>query len=159
MRDSITLLLVRHAQRGTQGESGDEALSAEGRSQALRLASSLKAAWKVGQPEILSSPKLRAQETARSIAAEFQVSVKVVALLDERRSAESPNDLSDRVSEFIEECRSKSHGVIAVSHSDWLEEAGATLLGNRVFLRWMPATAHLFEIIDRKVVHSGLITA
>lgn len=160
MRDPIKLILTRHAQRGADGETGDESLSPSGREQAERLSKALKAILPDLRPSIISSPKIRCRETAEIIASGFEVSIKVSPLLEECRPSESPSHLSQRVGLWLAELESviQARSVVAVSHVDWLEEATSVMLDNRLFLRWAPATAHLFEYAHGKMVHSGLIT-
>jgi broad specificity phosphatase PhoE len=160
MRDPIKLILARHAQRGTDGEVGNENLSPEGQLQAGRLAERLKLSFPNWRPTVLSSPKNRCIETAAAIGSAFDVPNKLSPLLDECHSGESHSQMSNRINCWLAEFEANQFppGVIAVSHIDWLEEATAVLLDNRLYLRWMPATAHLFELCEGKMIHSGLIT-
>lgn len=80
MARTIVLYLVRHAHAGDPARwTGDDArrpLSAKGRLQADRLARHL-AAIAVDVDVIVSSPKVRAQETAEPIAKALAMSVRI----------------------------------------------------------------------------------
>ncbi len=76
----IALHLLRHADAGDPatwpGDDADRPLSAKGRRQAARLGSLLAGAG-FAPDAIVSSPKLRARETAETVAAALGVDVRV----------------------------------------------------------------------------------
>lgn len=76
----IELHLLRHADAGDPatwpGDDADRPLSAKGRRQAARLGSLLAGAG-FAPDAIVSSPKLRARETAETVAAKLGVDVRV----------------------------------------------------------------------------------
>lgn len=155
MQAFVKLLLVRHAERAATGTMGDEPLSTKGKLQAIEVSYAIKEAFEGSTPTILSSPKKRALETAREIALRSLSSVEILPSLEESHSGESPTSFVQRVKTFLVECQNRkwSSCVVAVSHSDWLEQAVVSLLQGATFIHWFPASAHLFEFTATKAIH------
>ena len=120
----MKVLLFRHAEKANDG-TANPPLSREGLNQARRLVEEVSAK-KLPKPKaLLSSPRLRAQQTFKELSLGTGIPVQVNPLLNERAPTESPLDFRRRVQEFLvsfqldfnsEDC------VYLCSHLDWIEE-------------------------------------
>ena len=121
---SVELYLVRHAHAGDParwtGPDDRRPLSAKGRLQAQALGRRL-AALQVGVDVIVSSPKLRAQQTADLIAQALGLTVR----LDERLGGALTIGTLERLIDDVGDPRS----VMVVGHDPDLSELAADLAG------------------------------
>jgi broad specificity phosphatase PhoE len=127
-----TLVFIRHAHRDTAVRTNDNGLDQKGRDQAKSLRrffferfseKDIKAGlW------LVSSPKLRCQETLQPIAKELQRAIDIHPSLDEQNGKESAAQFSGRVSGFLKEWRENASPLTLVcSHGDWLPVASQLL--------------------------------
>lgn len=118
--DMTRLILLRHGDR--DHGFGDVPLSTMGRQQAQGLT---QQQLLLKTDVILSSPKLRAQQTVKPLSETLQLNIKIDTELDQRKSIESSSEFEQRVHSFMtkiaDEYQNKT--VIAASHSDWLQVA------------------------------------
>jgi broad specificity phosphatase PhoE len=163
-----TLVLIRHGHRDTSRRELDNGLSGKGRSQAKALRSFFmdrfaghdfgKGLW------LVSSPKLRCQETLTPLAKAVDRSVDVHPDLDQQGSRESLSVFEGRVVSFLTEWKASAAPLTVLgSHGDWLPVAIKELLGlslefrkgswteielrdNRPFLTWsLPTFKHFYK--------------
>jgi broad specificity phosphatase PhoE len=124
------ILWVRHGQSTwnvidrMQGQAVHPPLTDLGREQAAQAAKNLDS---FDVTEILSSPAVRARETADIIAAELGLAVQVEPLLVERGLEEEIGAVLGRVQQFLGVDRPGT--VVAVSHGDTIGIAVGLLSG------------------------------
>lgn len=116
----MKLFLLRHGDRSAG--YGDVPLSSEGAHQAQRLAENSE----LQKTEvILSSPKIRTQQTVTPLADRLQIPIELEGALDQRKSVETQSEFIKRVMNFISWLPEKYPGknVLLCTHSDWLQVA------------------------------------
>jgi broad specificity phosphatase PhoE len=124
------ILWVRHGQSTwnvmdrMQGQAVHPPLTELGREQAAKAAANLATS---GATQILSSPAVRARETADIIAAELGLEVRVEPLLVERGLEEDIGSVLGRVQAFLAQDRPGK--IVAVSHGDTIGLAVGLLSG------------------------------
>lgn len=117
------LFVTRHAHRDTAHRYLDNGLSERGRIQAKALADYLTRHTKSIEPEVLSSPKLRCQETLAPFCEMHKLALDIDARLEEQRRDESHIDLEQRVREFISWWKNEGPACLVISsHGDWIPE-------------------------------------
>jgi phosphohistidine phosphatase len=121
----ITLYLIRHAEAETRSRSGhdhDRALTPKGHEQARRVADAL-ALWEAQPTLVLTSPWLRARETA----AHLQSSGNVVAV-----DALASGNITGTLSAIADAAASHAADTLAVvGHEPWMSQLGSlALTGN-----------------------------
>lgn len=126
------ILWVRHGQSTwnvldrMQGQTAHPPLTELGRSQAARVAKTLTAR---SVTRILSSPMVRAQETAGIIADRLGLDVEIEPLLAEQDLDESVPSVLGRIRAFLD--LGLDGTVVAVSHGDTIGLAIGMLAGQR----------------------------
>ena len=135
-----TLILVRHAHALSRYEAhvttdAERPLSAQGEQKALQTAQALRV-QKVAPQIILTSPLLRAVQTAEILAQTLRIPVQKESLLD---GFHPDNDVRD----FLLEQFEHFSAVIAVSHNPAITYVNALLSGQVI-----PFSAGDFTILD-----------
>lgn len=129
-----TLVLIRHAHRDNSKRDLDNGLDEKGREQAKALKKFFserfseddagKGLW------LVSSPKLRCQETLQPIAKALDRRVDAHPGLDEQSAKENLRAFEVRIQGFLREwMESKVPITLLCSHGDWLPMAVQQLLG------------------------------
>jgi phosphohistidine phosphatase SixA len=119
------LIFMRHGARAFDGD----ALSPEGKNQAVSLGKTLLNQGLPLPNLIDSSPKKRTQATLATLASELGLHVQTDRRLDERAGAENERDFETRVKEYLNDCDTWAAGQadattrLLCSHLDWLEAA------------------------------------
>jgi broad specificity phosphatase PhoE len=137
---SKTLVMIRHAHRDTSRRELDNGLDDKGREQAKAVKrffsdrfgdfDQAKGLW------LVSSPKLRCQETLLPIAKEVGRPVDVHPGLDEQSAKESSNAFANRIAGFFKEWAQADRDLtILCSHGDWLPLAAFRLLSLNLDLK------------------------
>jgi phosphohistidine phosphatase SixA len=148
----MRLLMFRHAERENSGSSNPP-LSARGLRQAQKLVEDIDLSMLPRPTKLMSSPKLRAQQTFQQIENHFGIPLQVHPDLDERQSSEPPELFARRVQRFLNSLNGQAGVIYFVSHLDWIEEAlvlipsDTDLLQDR-FQTWLPAQSLEFEMQD-----------
>lgn len=126
------ILWVRHGQSTwnvfdrMQGQAVHPPLTYLGRDQATAAAANLAGR---GVTRVLSSPAVRATETAQAIADHLGLEVEVEPLLIEKGLEESMPEVLGRVQQFL--ALGHEGTVVAVSHGDMISLAVGLLSGTR----------------------------
>ena len=131
---SKTLILIRHAHRDNSRRELDNGLDDKGREQAKSLKKFFFARFSTedlkGGLWLVSSPKIRCQETLLPIAKDLGRSVDVHPGLDEQGPKETGAEFSSRVQKFIKEWESsKVPTTVVCGHGDNLPLTVQHLLG------------------------------
>jgi broad specificity phosphatase PhoE len=134
-----TLIILRHAHRDKEeGPFADNGLSEKGKKQAEQIQKYFSKQFNELKPVILSSPKLRCQETVAPLAEAARVPVTVnpsLAELDES-TFEGPEEMAKRIEQFIHDWKkSKTALTVACSHGDWIPVALQLLVGKSIDLK------------------------
>lgn len=145
--------MFRHADR-ENSSSPNPPLSKKGHLQAAQLVEDIDLMLLPRPGKLLSSPKLRAQQTFQPIQDQLGVEIQIQGDLDERHSRESSEAFRRRVRRFLENLESQAGIIYFVTHLDWIEEAlsmisSDTDLQNGRYQSWLPAQSIEFEIQDR----------
>jgi broad specificity phosphatase PhoE len=120
------LVFIRHAHRDTSLRSRDNGLSDKGHKQARALVRIFEERVKAEASKIklFSSPKKRCIETLERIADVDDLKIEISPLLDEQLDGESDTKFRARVTEFMNQVKSKYKNdddwVLVCSHGDWL---------------------------------------
>ena len=152
--------MFRHAERENSGSSNPP-LSARGLQQAQKLVEEIDLTILPRPTKLLSSPKLRAQQTFQQIENHFGIPLQVHPDLDERQSSEPAELFTRRVQRFLNSFPGQAGVIYFVSHLDWIEEAlrlipaDADLLHDR-YQSWLPAQSLEFEYQDGIWLHPTL---
>ncbi len=123
MHQSTSCLIValRHAHRTVGLPTEDNGLSPKGQAQTQRLTKAIIDKWgKSIKWKLLSSPKLRCQETLSLLEKELDLEIIVSPELDEQGPSESSIDMIQRISQFVENLESHRGNYILCSHGDWI---------------------------------------
>ncbi|MEZ0393171.1 MAG: phosphoglycerate mutase family protein [Pseudobdellovibrionaceae bacterium] len=145
--------MFRHAERENTGSSNPP-LSSRGLLQAEKLLEEIDLNVLPRPSKLLSSPKLRAQQTFLQIQNKLGVEIQILSELDERHNFESIENFSKRVKRFLNLMETQNGVQFFVTHLDWIEEAlrlihsDTDLLSER-YQSWLPAQSMEFEIHDR----------
>jgi len=148
----MRILMFRHAERENSGSSNPP-LSARGLRQAQKLVEDIDLSMLPRPTKLISSPKLRAQQTFQQIENHLGIPLQVHPDLDERQSSESVELFTRRVQRFLNSFNGQAGVIYFVSHLDWIEEAlvlipsDTDLLHDR-FQTWLPAQSLEFEFQD-----------
>ena len=111
------IFLVRHAQAEWSTHYSDPVLSEFGRKQAKQLSEFFLA---LPVSMIITSPLKRAIETAQIIAQTLNCPLIIAKSIKERGSAESDEQLSNRVTTWLDQCSLPNTGTILLSHGGFL---------------------------------------
>jgi len=124
---TMDLYLMRHAEAVDLGVHGitrdaDRALTDKGQRQAMRMGRLLK---KLGVKfdMVLSSPFVRARDTAKRMLQEMDVSLKIT-----NTDALKPDGKNDAIWQTI--LRAESHSILIVGHLPSIASFAASLMGN-----------------------------
>jgi len=153
----MRILMFRHAERENSGSSNPP-LSLRGLKQAEKLVEEIDLAILPRPTKLLSSPKLRAQQTFQQIENHIGTPLAVHPDLDERMSSETAEFFTRRVQRFLNSFEGQTGVIYFVSHLDWIEEAlrlipsDADLLQDR-YQTWLPAQSLEFEIQEGMWLH------
>lgn len=121
---SKILILCRHGDREVVSAGVDSGISESGRIQAQALATTFAKKFSGQTPLVLSSPRLRCQQTLKPLATLTHSPVKIDPLLSERNSAETQHVFIMRVASFLDQIReSQEPLIISCSHGDWIPTA------------------------------------
>ncbi|MDQ3155729.1 MAG: histidine phosphatase family protein [Actinomycetota bacterium] len=141
------ILWVRHGQSTwnvmdrMQGQAVHPPLTELGQEQSGEAAEELAG---LGVTEVLSSPAVRARETADIIAARLGLEVRIEPLLVEKGLDEPIQEVLGRIQEFL--AVDRSGDVVAVSHGDTIGLAVGLLSGQRPEL---PANCSITSVDPR----------
>lgn len=152
-----TIVFIRHGHRDTEDRRLDNGLTEKGQKQAKRLAQFYskrfqKMNFEESDLMLLTSPKKRCIETLKPIEQACGFSLSQSEELIEAQGGETFEDLSDRVSRFVEWWKVEGPPLtIVCSHGDWLPIAVHKLLGSVVYFKkggwleldWVEDQAHL----------------
>jgi phosphohistidine phosphatase len=125
----MDLYLIRHADAVPLGEAGiledsDRPLSETGKTQSKALAAALKRAG-ANVNRVLSSPALRAKQTADGVIAAWSGSVMPLETCDDLAMGFKPKKLAGVLEEY------KDNAIALVGHQPDLAEFAAWLIGSR----------------------------
>lgn len=147
-----TLIVTRHAHRDILERTDDNGLSAKGQRQAELLSDYFLKHYSAKPDLILSSPRLRCQETLRPLSANLGIDVEIEVLLDE---ASGQNErMLNRISKFIDWMNTDAPNFVVIcSHGDWIPVFFESALGSPVELgksgiaviEWTPESIKLKE--------------
>lgn len=148
----MIIVLFRHAEK-QNNPGGNPTLSERGSKQALALVQDIEKGELPRPSKIISSPKIRTQQTLQPIANFYSLDLQIDPLLDERHSGESIENFQKRISKALSAYEKQSGVLFLVTHFDWIEEALPKLhcdtnLNQPRFLSWSPAQHIEFEIHD-----------
>lgn len=124
---SLNLLMIRHAHRDVSLRSLDNGLSEKGLKQRAKLTEeffthfpqeSNSQKWN----NLLSSPKIRCQETLYGLEAELNSPIVIDEALNEQQATESYEAFQNRISNFIQRLKKAGGNYVLCSHGDWLPE-------------------------------------
>lgn len=116
---SKKLLILRHAHREVAHPSDDNGLSAKGRLQSRAVANQFQKSFGNIDAKILSSPRLRCQETLEPLADYLGISIEISKWLDEGASG----NLVNRIDDFTLWWKTKGPAFLIIcSHGDWIPE-------------------------------------
>lgn len=126
------LFIVRHAHRNKpQGSAFDNGLSPKGILQAKKLRKRLA---KFNKAALISSPKIRCEQTLRPLAKRNQTSIKIDPHLLEK--FETQILFEKRIMAFFRSWkRSKAVTTIICSHGDWIPRFTRLTLGTSIPLK------------------------
>ncbi|MGE4132635.1 MAG: phosphoglycerate mutase family protein [Bdellovibrionales bacterium] len=135
-----TLILVRHAHRDNTDRAVDNGLSEKGKTQAKAIRRFYLDRFSAQENKagiwLVTSPKIRCQETLAPLAKVLEKAVDLHPWLDEQAGKESVKAFEQRIEDFLAEWRaSKMERTILCSHGDWLPLAIQKLLGLSVGLK------------------------
>ncbi len=145
----ITLLVIRHAHRDVQNPRDDNSLSPRGHKQSKALSKAILERWGPSCPwTLISSPKLRCQETLECLAESLKTDVIIDPDLDEQSYNESNRDMTDRIDRFLTKILSKTddekpYFFALCSHGDWIPLFQELVMGQGEAIS--KADAFLFE--------------
>jgi broad specificity phosphatase PhoE len=156
----MRIIMFRHAERENSGGTNPP-LSLRGLRQAEKLVDEIDLQSLPRPTKLLSSPKLRAQQTFQQIQNKLGVDLQTFADLDERQRIESPAAFTRRVQKFLTLLEAQVGVVFFVTHLDWIEEALRLIhadvdLKTDRFQGWPPARSIEFEIQDRHWIFQEL---
>ena len=131
---SKTLVMIRHAHRDTSRREADDGLDEKGVEQAKSLRRFFQARFNPDDLSrglwLVSSPKIRCQETLAPIAKLMDRPIDTHPGLDEQIGREPAPAFLARIEGFLAEWRqSKVETTVLCSHGDWLPAASLKLLG------------------------------
>ena len=117
-----TLIVTRHAHRDkAQGREVDNGLSEKGLQQAKRLTQYFEKKYGGKKPHVMSSPKVRCQETVQAIADITKRKLEISDLLDEQHEGESSKAYKKKVEEFLRWWKEEGPPLLIInSHGDWI---------------------------------------
>ncbi len=158
MSKKKAIMFIRHAHRDNLDRSLDNGLSAKGKRQAerLRVYMTKRLGTEFSPPRLLSSPKLRCQETLNPLACQLGIALDVHIGLAEQGVRETSKQFEERIHAFLAWALGLSVGSIVVcSHGDWLPLAVFHLLGIVVSfkkgsvleLQWADGQSHLISYL------------
>ncbi len=117
----MRFILFRHGEKESSS-SPDPGLSYRGLRQA-QILEELVMEEKMPKPSlILSSPKIRAQQTVLPLSMRLQLPLRISEDLLERQFSESAVNFRLRVQSFIQSLEKQNGVIYAVAHFDWIEE-------------------------------------
>jgi broad specificity phosphatase PhoE len=114
------IVLLRHAHRDTTDRFLDNGLSEKGLKQAKAIASHFREHF-AKPTELLSSPKLRCQETLADYAEALSMEVEINNELIEQEATEASRDLEKRIVDYFKAWEeSDKQFTVLCSHGDWI---------------------------------------
>jgi phosphohistidine phosphatase SixA len=132
------LYIFRHAERLSQWTK-DPKLSPRGMEQAKNLAQWVKESKLPTPQRIVSSPRVRAQQSFTPLSDFLNLKMEVSNLLQDQMENESRQVFIKRIETFLSQTSQKSGVTFAVSHLDWIELAIPYLdAKNLPTSGWMP---------------------
>lgn len=146
MEKKRTLVLVRHAAAAPTGYDGDlgRPLVEQGTRDALEVAQQIKGSLSGGRVILVSSPALRAVQTAQVFARVLGVpSCEILTDLGYYRAL-SPDELLAPIRTLSEEFET----VFLFAHEPVVSEAAWMLLGGKEYHQFPPATAMVLDYGD-----------
>lgn len=148
----MRIVLFRHAEK-QNNTGGNPPLSERGRKQALSLVQDIEKGELPRPNKVLSSPKLRTQQTMQPITDFYNLDLQMDPLLDERNSGESIETFHKRIQKALHSYEKLSGVLYLATHFDWIEEALPKLhcdtdMSQARFSSWSPAQHIEFEIHD-----------
>lgn len=154
----MKVYLFRHAQKSVDF-SGDPRLTPQGLRQAERLAE-LVAEKRLPTPtQLYTSPRLRAQETFKSLAERLQLSSQIDERLLEQDSIESSQDFVKKIRAFFDSLNYQKNAVIFIcSHYDVVAEALNLLpadsdFSDNQYSHWAPCQYAGFDLDEDGLYH------
>jgi phosphohistidine phosphatase SixA len=117
----MLIYLIRHGDK--QFATRDPELSTLGLRQAEKLAEAVKNGVLEAPKALLSSQRIRAQQSLLSVARSFNLEVKIDNSLGEREVSENQRQFDLRILNFIEKAGGLNGPVFCCTHYDWLSDA------------------------------------
>lgn len=140
---SKKLIVIRHAHRDVMDPLDDNGLSAKGRGQAQAIFEYFKTQYASLSPRLISSPKLRCQETIEPLGDFYKREIEISQLLDEGSQIQFGN-VSTRINEFIRLWKNEFEDFVVIcSHGDWIPDFLHIAAGEMISLK----KAGLVEIV------------
>jgi len=144
--------LFRHADK-ERSISADPPLSLRGLKQAQKLRELVETGKIIRPMTLISSPKIRAQQTLQPLAQWMNVRLQTSPDYLERQHHESGLDFQTRVKTSISKIEKQNGIAFVVTHFDWIEEfldsiSCDTDFNEGAFRSWSPAQFMDFEIKD-----------
>lgn len=160
----MKIYIFRHAEKASD-YGADPALSNRGLQQADKLALAVKNNQLVRPSLIIVSPKIRTQQTMKTLSIAEKIPMKTDARLFERQPNENRQQMNQRIIEFIQDINTTNEDCVFIcSHYDWVAYAMQLLpsdidLTEMEFQHWEPCQYVGFEIkdiffhfIERKII-------
>ncbi len=114
-----TLIVTRHAHRDVIDRHADNGLNDRGQKQAIALTDFFLKTYPGQVDVVLSSPRVRCQETLSPLAERLGIPIHVTPMLDE--GGAQREDITSRVSQFMEWMNNESPDFTVIcSHGDWI---------------------------------------
>lgn len=160
----MKIYIFRHAEKASD-YGLDPALSARGFQQAENLALAVKTRQLAKPSLIISSPKIRTQQTMKALSLAEKIPLKTDPRLFERHANENRQQMNIRIIDFIQEiCTQSDDCLFICSHYDWVAYAMQLIqsdidLSEMEYQHWEPCQYVGFEIkdnffhfIERKII-------
>lgn len=118
------LFILRHGKRDIleSDHTTDNGINADGKKQAVKIAEAIPRA--LGQKKLtrmLSSQRLRCQETLAPLAEKLNLKVEIEPKLLERKSDEDARQFARRIKEFFSAWKAAPEDVwVVCTHGDWI---------------------------------------
>ncbi len=149
----MKIYIFRHAEKASD-YGLDPMLSSRGFHQAEKLALTVKDQLLPKPDIIIASPKLRTQQTMRSLSMAEQIPLKTDARLYERHVNENRQQMNQRIQEFLQDILLLNKACLFIcSHYDWVSYAMQLIpcdqdLTEVEFQHWEPCQYVGFEVKD-----------
>jgi broad specificity phosphatase PhoE len=134
MKEKYSIIFVRHGHRDKPVPDADNGLSPKGRKQVEELVTKYEEGKLPKAKLFWTSPKIRCQETVRSLSEVALSHLVVEKLLDEQGPNESRGEFSQRIAKLLKKVSEVKQNIYLCSHGDVIPEAIDALTGHQVDL-------------------------